>query len=68
MMFGHNPGLTEFARLLTGQRKDERQPGELAPSASCTMEFDLAEWSQADFGQGLNASYESPRRRFFLFR
>jgi phosphohistidine phosphatase len=63
MMFGHNPGITELARVLTG----ERDTGELAPSGSCTMELDLTDWAQADAGRGLNAAYDAPRRRFFFW-
>jgi phosphohistidine phosphatase len=64
MMFGHNPGISELARQLTGNRDED----ELPTSASCTMEFDLADWSQADVGKGLNAHYEQPRRRFLFWR
>jgi len=67
MMFGHNPGLSEFARLLTGMSQGGKRGDDFAPGATCTLEFDLAEWAQADHGLGTNAVYESPRRRFFLF-
>ncbi|HZF17670.1 MAG TPA: histidine phosphatase family protein [Steroidobacteraceae bacterium] len=64
MMFGHNPGITELARQLTGNHDEP----ELTPAGACTLEFDIAEWSQADVGKGLNARYEQPRRRFLFWR
>ncbi len=64
MLFGHNPGITELAARLCGERNID----ELAPCATCTMEFDVSDWSQVEAGRGLNPSYESPRRRFLFWR
>ena len=64
MMFGHNPGISALARQLVGGKSGD----ELAPAGTCTMEFECAEWPQAEFGRGLNAVYDSPRRRFFFWR
>jgi hypothetical protein len=32
------------------------------------MEFDIGEWMQVDFGNGRNAEYAAPRRRFLFLR
>jgi phosphohistidine phosphatase len=64
MMFGHNPGISEFARQLTGNGDMD----ELPAAASCSMECDIADWADAGPGKGLNAGYEKPRRRFFFWR
>lgn len=64
MMFGHNPGITEFTRQLTGNHDEP----ELTTAGACTMEFDIVDWNQADVGKGLNARYEKPRRRFLFWR
>jgi phosphohistidine phosphatase len=64
MLFGHNPGITELARQLTGNKTK----GELPAAASCSMEFDFADWAEAGAGKGLNASYEEPRRRLVFWR
>jgi phosphohistidine phosphatase len=63
MMFGHNPGITDLARQLAGTPDQD----ELPAAGASTMEFDIEEWSQADFGKGQRASFEAPRRRFFFW-
>jgi len=64
MLFGHNPGITELARQLTGQLDND----ELATAGSCSMEFDISEWNQVEIGIGRNAVYAEPRRRFLFWR
>jgi phosphohistidine phosphatase len=57
MIFGHNPGLSEFARLLT----DDPEFGELPTCAVYSMEFEIAKWSEVRFGAARNASLSQPR-------
>ncbi|MGH8263225.1 MAG: SixA phosphatase family protein [Steroidobacterales bacterium] len=63
IMFGHNPGITDLARQLAGTPDQD----ELPAAGTCSMEFDIEEWSQADFGKGQKATFEAPRRRFFFW-
>lgn len=57
MLFGHNPGLSEFAQELTG----DAQLGELPTCAVYTMEFAISGWTDARYGEALNASLTQPR-------
>jgi phosphohistidine phosphatase len=57
MIFGHNPGLSEFAQHLTNDSK----LGELPTCAVYSMEFEIAKWSEARFGGAINASLSQPR-------
>lgn len=57
MIFGHNPGLSEFAQQLT----DDPELGELPTCAVYSMEFEIDKWSQARFGAACNATLSQPR-------
>jgi phosphohistidine phosphatase len=57
MIFGHNPGLSEFAQELTSDAK----LGELPTCAVYTMEFDISSWADARYGEALNPSLRQPR-------
>jgi phosphohistidine phosphatase len=58
MIFGHNPGLSEFAQSLTG----DSDLGELPTCAVYTMELDVRSWADVRFGEASNAALSSPRR------
>ncbi len=57
MIFGHNPGLSEFAQQLT----DDPELGELPTCAVYSMEFEIDKWSQARFGAARHATLSQPR-------
>ena len=57
MIFGHNPGLSEFAQQLT----DDSTLGELPTCAVYSVEFEIDKWSEARFGAARNASLSQPR-------
>ena len=56
-IFGHNPGLSEFAQQITA----EPELGELPTCAVYSMEFEIDKWSEARFGAARNASLGQPR-------
>ncbi|HEX9206969.1 MAG TPA: histidine phosphatase family protein [Steroidobacteraceae bacterium] len=57
MVFGHNPGITEFANLLSaGERIDN-----LPTCGVFTACFRLDDWSQLASGQGTEAEFDYPR-------
>ncbi|HKE43100.1 MAG TPA: histidine phosphatase family protein [Steroidobacteraceae bacterium] len=57
MIFGHNPGLSEFAQELTG----DAQLGELPTCAVYTMEFAIGNWTDARYGEALKPVLSQPR-------
>lgn len=57
MVFGHNPGITEFASQLSGGDKIDNLP----TCGVFTASFKLEDWSQLDWGQGLEAEFDYPR-------
>lgn len=64
MLFGHNPGLSEFAQLLT----NDPELGELPTCAVYSVELDVRSWADARFGEGLNPSLQHPKRLLDLLR
>ncbi len=57
MVFAHNPGITDCAnRLSAGERIDN-----MPTCAVFTACFRLADWSQLDWGRGLEAEFDYPR-------
>ena len=57
MVFGHNPGITEFAnRLSAGDRIDN-----MPTSAVFTATFAIADWSELDWGSGQDAEFDYPK-------
>ena len=55
MIFGHNPGLSEFAQQLT----DDATLGELPTCAVYSVEFEIDKWPEARFGAGAQRLSES---------
>ena len=57
MVFGHNPGITEFAnRLSAGDRIDN-----MPTSAVFTATFAIADWSELDWASGHDAQFDYPK-------
>jgi phosphohistidine phosphatase len=57
MVFGHNPGITDFAnRLSAGDRIDN-----MPTSAVFTATFAIADWSDLDWGSGQDAQFDYPK-------
>ncbi len=56
MVFGHNPGITDFAnRLSAGEHMDN-----MPTCAVFTATFDLGEWSELDWGGGQDVEFDYP--------
>jgi len=57
MVFGHNPGMTEFAnRLSAGDQIDN-----LPTCGVFTAEFDVPDWSGLGWGGGQEAEFDYPK-------
>ena len=57
MVFGHNPGITDFAnRLSAGDRIDN-----MPTCAVFTATFDLDDWSALDWASGQDAEFDYPK-------
>jgi phosphohistidine phosphatase len=64
MLFGHNPGLSEFAQGLS----NNPELGELPTCAVYSVELDVRSWSDAKFGDALNPSLTHPKSLLDLLR
>src|SRR5262245_45492278 len=58
MIFGHHPGITEFADKLSMEREIDNMP----TCAVYTLEFEIKEWNQLDWGSGVNAELDYPKK------
>jgi phosphohistidine phosphatase len=57
MVFGHNPGITDFAnRLSAGDRIDN-----MPTSGVFTATFAIQDWSELDWGSGQDAQFDYPK-------
>jgi phosphohistidine phosphatase len=56
MLFGHNPGLSEFAARLTG----DRELGELPTAAIYSVSLKQAPWRELHWGSGQCTYYDFP--------
>jgi phosphohistidine phosphatase len=57
MVFGHNPGITDFAnRLSAGDRIDN-----MPTSAAFTATFAIHDWSELDWASGQDAQFDYPK-------
>jgi phosphohistidine phosphatase len=57
MMFGHNPGITDFAnRLSSGDQIDN-----LPTCGVFTATFDVASWDTLEWGSGDDAEFDYPK-------
>lgn len=57
-MVGHNPGISEFADQLSGERDIDNMP----TCAVVQIEFDLADWSELAWGLGTNVRFDYPQK------
>jgi phosphohistidine phosphatase len=57
MVFGHNPGITECANLLSAGEQIDNMP----TCAVFTACFALDDWSTLDWSSGLEAEFDYPR-------
>jgi phosphohistidine phosphatase len=57
MVFGHNPGITEFANRLSAGEQIDNMP----TCAVFTAVFDVSDWSELDWGQGREEAFDYPR-------
>jgi phosphohistidine phosphatase len=58
MLFGHNPGITEFAEQISSERSIDNMP----TCATYTVQFDIDHWSKLDWSSGLNAEFDYPKK------
>jgi phosphohistidine phosphatase len=57
MLFGHNPGITEFADQLSRERAIDNMP----TCAYYTLQFDLKDWRALDWRSGVNEAFDYPK-------
>jgi len=57
MVFGHNPGMTEFANRLSGGDQIDNLP----TCGVFTALFDLRDWGSLDWGSGQDAEFDYPK-------
>lgn len=63
LLIGHNPGLADFALRLVGEGDAEafaRIQTKFPTAALCSLAFDLASWSKADWGGGRLERFVTP--------
>jgi len=58
MLFGHNPGITEFADKLSRNRSIDNMP----TCAVYTLEFDLESWNDLAWSTGENVEHDYPKK------
>jgi len=58
MVFGHNPGITEFADKLSSDRSLDNMP----TCAVYMLEFDLGNWSDLAWSTGENGELDYPKK------
>jgi len=58
MIFGHNPGITEFAEQISRERSIDNMP----TCAMYTVQFDIDAWSELDWSMGVDAEFDYPRK------
>jgi phosphohistidine phosphatase len=58
VIVGHNPGITEFADQLSAERSLDNMP----TCAAYTLEFEITDWKELDWGTGMNAEFDYPSR------
>jgi len=57
MVFGHNPGITEFANHLSAGDQIDNLP----TCGTFTALFDLANWRDLDWGRGQDVEFDYPK-------
>jgi phosphohistidine phosphatase len=59
MVFGHNPGITEFANQLSASEQIDNLP----TCGVFTALFNLADWAGLDWGSGREAEFDYPKNQ-----
>ncbi len=57
MMFGHNPGFTDFANTLTGESIDN-----IPTCGACRIDFLVDKWTDVTFGSGEMIFFQYPEK------
>ena len=60
MMIGHNPGIAEFAARLVAHAPANPEFGRYPTGATLVVDFDVADWGQVAFGQGVTVDFIIP--------
>ena len=58
LLFGHNPGVTDFAKLLLG----DGGVGEIPTCGVCHFELDVHAWAELNPGDGKLLDFDYPKR------
>ena len=61
MMLGHNPGIGEFAQGLCARQPLDPEFLHYPTGATLVLEFDVADWSEAQMGKGQVIDFITPR-------
>lgn len=59
MLFGHNPGISQFAALLTG----DDSLGDMPTAAVVSLRVDVKDWADLEPGTAERALYDYPKSR-----
>lgn len=57
MIFGHNPGISEFADAVSSERSIDNMP----TCAVYTLQFDIKNWSEVERDTGVDAEFDYPK-------
>lgn len=58
MVVGHNPGITEFADQLSGERSIDNMP----TGAVYTLQFEIGHWNELVWATGVDADFDYPKK------
>ncbi|WP_374372811.1 histidine phosphatase family protein [Tabrizicola sp.] len=61
MMIGHNPGISEFAARLVARTPASPEFHRYPTGATLVADFDVEDWGQVGFGQGVVVDFVVPR-------
>ena len=61
LVIGHNPGFQEVAQRLVSRAPEHPRFADYPTGATLVADFDVADWSQADWGMGRPATFVVPR-------
>lgn len=63
MMLGHNPGISEFARMLPARTIHDPDFRRFPTCATLIVDFQTEDWSEVEPGQGSTLDFFTPTRR-----
>ena len=58
LLFGHNPGFTEFANLLTNENI-----ANIPTAGVAAIELEVEKWKDVDFGKGKLLFFDFPKSK-----